>query len=776
VEVVVTDGRANGNAAGGPGVRAGARGGAGGRAGGGGAGGWLSRVGLDRGVGSRIPGRPPELSAVHDGSELSADDARCFISRDMSWLEFNRRVLAQATDERTPLLERVKFLAICASNLDEFFMKRVGLFKRRLEGGSKGFRTHDGLGAAAELARCRAVAADLQSAQAACFAEEVKPGLAREGIELLAVDDLPAGDRRRVDAWFAAEVFPVLTPLAVDKGHRFPFISNLSESFGVLVSAPGEGDELFARVKIPDVLPRMIAVPEDGGAVGGELSGVRRVRVVTLEDVIRRNLSSVFPGMELVAVMPFRVTRSAAIDSDEAEFDDLLELVEAHLRNRRFAEAVRLEVPEDGPPAIIERLKEELHLRDDDVFARPGPLEDADLLELATLDRPDLMEPRFMGVVPARLRDPSGEPDAIFAAIRERDIFVHHPYESFKASVERFVSDAADDPDVLAIKQTLYRTSKDSPFIDSLIRAAKSGKQVACLVELRARFDEDKNVHFARQLERHGVHVAYGVEGLKTHCKCSLVVRREGGGVRTYAHVGTGNYHPGTAQLYTDCGVFTADAAITADVVDLFNYLTGRSRHTRYRRLLVAPLTMRSRFYDLIDGEIKAAQEGRPARIVAKMNQLEDMGIMRRLIAASRAGVRVTVINRGFCCLRPGVPGLTDRVEIISVVGRFLEHARVFHFAAGRDDPLEGEWYIGSADWMSRNLSDRVESATPVLDVEARRRLVEIIEAGLRDRRHAWLLGPDGVYRPRVAPDDAAEDSPERRGTFATLCRSALSK
>lgn len=724
------------------------------------------------GVCVTVPGDPPRLEPIHDGSGISPDDPRCYLSRDTSWLEFNRRVLAQAWDDRTPLLERVKFLAICSSNLDEFFMKRVGLFKRRAaESGDRPW-THDGRSVRDELERCRRIVSDLQSAQAACWETRVLPALLAEGIDLTRVDALPPADRRRVDAWFAAEVFPVLTPLAVDKGHRFPFISNLSESFGVLVSAPGEEDELFARLKIPDVFPRLVTVPEDD-PVNTPVGRFGRVRLVSLEDIIRRNLASVFPGMELLGVMPFRVTRSAVVDSDEEEFDDLLELVEAQLRSRRFAEAVRLEVPSDPSKQMVELLKEELRLTDEDVFVREGPLEYSDLLDIARLDRADLKEPSFRGVVPPRLRD-AATPDGIFGEIRERDIFVHHPYESFKASVERFVAEAADDPQVLAIKQTLYRTSRESPFIDSLIRAARNGKQVACLVELRARFDEDNNVNFARQLERHGVHVAYGVEVLKTHCKCSLVVRREGDRVRTYAHVGTGNYHPGTAQLYTDCGILSADPALTADVADLFNYLTGRSRHTGYRRLLVAPITMRKRFYELIEREMHHAAAGRPARVVAKMNQLEDRGIIEHLIRASRAGVDVTVINRGFCCVRPGVPGLSENIRVISVVGRFLEHARIYHFANGSADPIEGDWYFGSADWMSRNLSDRVEAITPVTDAEARLRLWEILDAGMRDRRHAWLLGPDGVYRPRTPSREDAAESPETLGTFTTLCRRAL--
>ncbi len=719
------------------------------------------------------PGEPPMAEPIEDGATIDLDDPRCYFSRDASWLEFNRRVLALACDERTPLLERAKFLSICASNLDEFFMKRVGLFRRAIVAGAE--RTsHDGLSVRGELARCRAVACDLQTVMARCWNTMIRPGLEAVGVTIVEPAELTESDLQRLDAWFMQEVFPVLTPLAVDKGHRFPFISNLSESLGVLVSPPGGGERLFARVKIPDVVPRLVAIPEDDRTpIGTVPHNTPRVRFVQLERIMQRNLDDVFPGMKIVDVMPFRLTRSAAVNPDEDEHDDLLEAVQAQLETRRFAEAVRLETPVDGSDGIIDFLQDELKLDDADIFKREGLLEYADLAALNDLDRPDLRYPAFTGVVPPRLRN---DERSIFDTIAERDVFLHHPYESFAASVERFIAAAADDPNVLAIKQTLYRTSRDSPFIDSLIRAAQQGKQVACLVELRARFDEDKNVRFAQQLEKHGVHVAYGVEGLKTHCKCSLVVRREPGGVKTYAHVGTGNYHPGTAQLYTDCGLLTTNPDITADVISIFNYLTGRSRNETYRKLLVAPITMRDRFYELIDREADNARAGRPARVVCKMNQLEDPGIIKRLYEASRAGVRVTVITRGFCCIRPGVEGLSENVEIISVVGRFLEHSRIFHFAGGHEDWTEGEWYIGSADWMSRNLTNRVESISPVEDRAARRRLVEIMEVGLRDRRDSWTLRSDGVYVPRTPTTEGSQsaDSPETIGTFETLCRAAL--
>jgi len=696
-------------------------------------------------------------------------DPTQFFNRDLSWLEFNRRVLGQATDERTPLLERVKFLTICASNLDEFFMKRVALLKRRLHSGYE-IHAHNGMTVRQQLDAARAVVKDLQEQQARCFEDLILPALRENGINIAKYADLSTEDRDRVDEWYHANVFPILTPLAVDQGHRFPFISNLSESLGILVSQPNSSDKLFARIKVPDALPRMVSVPHAGGEIG-PMRDNGEIRLVSLEQIIQHNLDAVFPGMQIVDIMPFRVTRSAGVDLEGEEVEDLLEHVEAELQMRRFASVVRLEIASTPSDPIISLLKDELELDEEDVYVRGGLLEYQDLADIASLDRPTLKQRPWTGVVPPRLRD---EDNDIFSAIREQDVLVHHPYESFAASVERFIAAAAKDPNVLAIKQTLYRTSRDSPFIDSLIRAAEDGKQVACLVELRARFDEDKNVRFARHLEKHGVHVAYGVIGLKTHCKCSLVVRREGDRLRSYAHVGTGNYHPGTAQLYTDCGLLTCDPAICEDIINIFNYLTGRSLNRQYNKLLIAPATMRERFYELIDREAQNARDGKPARIVAKMNQLEDVGIIKRLYEASQAGVKITCIVRGFCCLRPGVPGLSENIRIVSVVGRFLEHARIFHFASGKDDPVDGEWYIGSGDWMSRNLNNRVEAVAPVQDRDARRKLSDIMLAGVHDRRHAWELDAEGQYHRLVPSPDDPEDSMARLGTFEVLCRAAL--
>jgi polyphosphate kinase len=683
-----------------------------------------------------------------------ADQPR-FFNRDLSWLEFNRRVLAQADDDSFPLLERVKFLAIFSSNLDEFFMKRVGLLKRFILSGVE-TPAPDGRQPSQTLERIRDVVKPLQAEQARIWGEVVVPQLASEGVELLTYADLDDAERARIDQWHRDNVFPILTPLAVDPGHKFPFISNLSENLGVTVGVPGQPERHFVRIKVPDVLPRFVRLESPAG----------RIRMLPLDEIIRHNLDDLFPGMAVHAVTPFRLTRNASVQTGGEEAENLYEHVEAELQLRRFASAVRIETPESPDPHIMRFVLDELNLTPEDVYARPGPLEYQDLFELVSLERPDLKLSHYKPVVPAAL---AGDDVDIFALMRERDLLVHHPYESFNASVERFVSAAARDPDVLAIKQTIYRTSRDSPFVASLIRAAEDGKQVACLVELRARFDEQKNLRFARQLEKHGVHVAYGVVGLKTHCKCSLVVRREGRGLRCYAHIGTGNYNPATAQLYTDLGLLTCNPRITDDVVSLFNLLTGRSAQTEYNELLVAPTTMRARFNALIDREIANARAGRPARVFAKCNSLEDINLTERLYEASQAGVAVELVVRGFCCLRPGVEGLSENIRVWSIVGRFLEHSRVFHFANGHEDPAEGEWYIGSADWMYRNLNDRVEAVCPVHDHAARRRLAALREILGRDHKRAWDLNPDGTYTLRTPPEHAEPESPELDGSFRHL-------
>ncbi len=705
-------------------------------------------------------------------------EASHFFNRDLSWLEFNRRVLAQAADADFPLLERVKFLAIFSNNLDEFFMKRVGLLKRSVHAGidSPG---PDGLRGWQVLAAIRERVIELQRVQAELWERTLRPALEAEGVRILRYADLNADERTAIDAWYRANVFPVLTPLAVDPGHRFPFISNLSENLGILVCAPGSPERHFARIKVPDVLPRFVPVGADAPMQPGDLARLpvsqdAPLRLLPLEELILNNLDDLFPGMETHDVTPFRLTRNAAVEREDDEVEDLLEHVEAELHMRRFASAVRIETAPNPSPGVLAFVTDELGLTEEDVYKRPGPLEYADLFQVAEVALPHLKFEPWIPAVPPAIAHASSSDSDLFAIVRERDVLLHHPYESFKASVERFIAAAARDPDVLAIKQTIYRTSRDSPFVASLIRAAENGKQVACLVELRARFDEQKNLRFARQLEKHGVHVAYGVVGLKTHCKCSLVVRRESGGLRAYAHLGTGNYNPHTAQLYTDIGLLTSNPRITDDVVALFNLLTGRSQQTEYNELLIAPANLRRQFSELIRRETENARRGLPARIFVKVNSLEDRKMSELIYEASQAGVRVDLVVRGFCCLRPGVPGLSDNVRVVSVVGRFLEHSRVFHFANARENPLDGDWYIGSADWMYRNLNNRVEAVIPVRDADARRRLNRIREVMLADHRRAWSLNPDGSYTQLVPPPDAPPDSSAALGTFRTLMNDTL--
>ncbi|HYE02045.1 MAG TPA: polyphosphate kinase 1, partial [Phycisphaerales bacterium] len=588
-----------------------------------------------------IPPAPPRPDIGAESTTLN---------RDLSWLEFNRRVLHLGIDQTRPLLERVKFLAIFSSNLDEFIMKRVGFLKKRLDTGFA--PTVFEPWPVAELIRAiRGLVQHLQAIQTHTFETSVRPGLAREGIELLVYEQLTEEERQRVDRWFAREVFPVLTPLAVDTGHRFPFISNLSENIGVLVKESDHAEPLFARIKVPAVFPQWVRVPAEAAPAAGPAPGAGRGRFVHLSEVIRNNLDDLFPGMRIVEVATFRVYRNAEVEplpgtEPDDDTDNLLELVEAQLRKRRFAAPVRLEMTAGHSQRMARLLMEELSLAPEDVETREGLLEFGDLNEIVDLDRPDLKDPPWRPVPPPRL---AGREKDFFSVIREGDLLVHHPYESFEHSAQRFIAEAARDPSVLAIKQTIYRTSRDSPFISSLVRAAESGKQVACLVELRARFDEQNNVRVVGMLEKAGVHVAYGVVGLKTHCKASIVVRREPDGLRTYAHLGTGNYHPRTAQLYTDFSLFTCDPLLTDDAADLFNFLTGRSRKEHYRSLLVAPITMKSRILELIDQEIYFAGEqaaGRSeigGRIVAKMNALEDHTVTQKLYEASRAGVQITL-------------------------------------------------------------------------------------------------------------------------------------
>jgi len=659
-----------------------------------------------------------------------------YLNRELAWLEFNRRVLHEALDPRTPLLERVKFLGIFSSNLDEFFQVRVAGLKQQVVAHYVE-RTADGLTAEDQLRAIASVVRALQGQHRDCLVEQVIPALAAEGVELL-MDwaALSETDREHLAHYFTVNVFPVLTPLAVDPAHPFPYISNLSLSLAVVLRNDA-GEERFARVKVPKILPRWVPLPGSH-------------RFVPLEQVIGAHLEALFPGIEILGWYCFRITRNTDLDIDADDADDLLNLIQEEVRNRRFAEVVRLEVEPAAPESLRQLLLEEINadqvtegilLSEADIYEVGGILDASDLAGLAGLDLPALKDPPHTPVTPARLAGGRN----IFEVIREGDILLHHPYESFAASVERFIQTATEDPEVLAIKITLYRTGAESNIPRLLTQAAERGKQVAVLIELQARFDEESNIAWARRFEDAGVHVSYGVGGLKTHSKVLLVVRREGEAMRRYVHVSTGNYAPRTARLYTDFGLLTCDPELGADLSDLFNVLTGFAAPAAYRRLIVAPGGMRERTVGLIRREADHARAGHPARILAKMNALVDPGIIHELYLASQAGVPVDLIIRGVCCLRPGLPGISDRIRVVSIIGRFLEHSRAWYFRNGGQE----EAYIGSADWMPRNLDRRIEAAAPVLDPAHRQELLTLLELMWGDNRQAWDLQPDGTYLQR---------------------------
>ncbi|TFG47051.1 MAG: polyphosphate kinase 1 [Gemmatimonadales bacterium] len=689
---------------------------------------------------STVPATEPSADLKHAG---------LYFNRELSWLEFNRRVLHEAQDRRTPLLERLKFLAIFAGNLDEFFQVRVAGLRRQVDVGYSE-RTADGLTPDEQLRSIAEIARGMVADQYRCLLGEVVPELAQAGVHLLLdFEEATEEDRAHLKAYFQRNVFPVLTPLAVDPAHPFPYISNLSISIAVFLRGV-DGEERFARVKVPKILPRWVALP-----------GTHRY--LPLEQLIGAHLESLFPGVEILGWHSFRITRNTDLQIDHDEAEDLLSLIQEEVRNRRFAEVSRVEVGAGTPTALRQLLLAEFNASQDegidltlgDVYEIPGLLDCSDLMSLATLDLPELRDPPFLPATPARLA--SGR--SVFDVIREGDLLLHHPYDSFQTSVERFLQQATDDPDVLAIKLTLYRTGGDSSIARLLAHAAERGKQVAVLIELQARFDEESNIIWAQRLEDVGVHVSYGVSGLKTHTKIMLVVRREGDEIRRYVHIGTGNYNPRTARLYTDFGLFSSDPALGEDLTDLFNELTGFGVTERFRKLLVAPRTMRGRFVEMIRRESAHARAGRPARILAKMNALVDQEMIQELYEASQAGVQVQLIIRGICCLRPDVPGVSDNIRVISIVGRFLEHSRAFWFHNGGAD----EVYIGSADWMPRNLDRRVEAVVPIEDPHHRRVMRDLLELMWEDNRQAWDLLTDGTYRQRLPPSPQEERATHRR-------------
>ena len=672
-----------------------------------------------------------------DSSDLPIER---FIDRELSWLSFNQRVLELAEDPSTPLLERVKFLAIFASNLDEFFMVRVAGLKRRIMTGiavpnNTGRSPQDVLDGISERAH------ELQLRHAQAFHELVKPALDAQFIHVESWSDLEEADRANLDGIFTEQIFPVLMPLAVDPAHPFPYISGLSLNLSVRIRDPRSGRVEFARLKVPPILSRFIPLPDDGSG---------RMRFIPIEDLISNHVQELFPGMEVLEHHEFRVTRNEDVEIDEDESENLIQALERELLRRRFGPPIRLEITDDMDELTLELLVNELGITEQEVYRLPAPLGLNGLFQLGVIDRPDLKYPKHVPVTPVGLLpgEPTEEPD-IFRSLRRGDVLVHHPYESFATSVQAFVEQAAKDPQVFAIKQTLYRTSGDSPIIESLIRAAQAGKSVLALVEVKARFDEERNITWARKLEKAGVHVVYGLVGLKTHCKLALVIRQESDGtLGHYAHVGTGNYNPKTSRLYEDYGYFTADAEVGKEITRLFNELSGYAIEKKFTRLLVAPRYLRKGLLKLIKQEIKNAQTGKEAFVKLKLNSLVDEVIIDALYRASQAGVKVDVWVRGICSLLPGVEGLSENITVRSVLGRYLEHSRVFVFGNAENPTV----YIGSADMMHRNLDRRIEVLVKLADPQHVNQVLEHVTRGMSDEVSSWRLGPDGNWT-RVALD-----------------------
>jgi polyphosphate kinase len=724
--------------------------------------------------------KSPSPNASEDGSIKSTIpeslySPQYYFNRELSWLRFNERVLHEAFDPRNPLLERLKFMAIFSSNLDEYFMVRISGLKQQVAAHVTQ-RTPDGMTPQEQIDAIHDELKPTVIRQHQYFSRELKPQLTQAGIRLLNYEDLSEQQVESLQTYFLEQIFPVLTPLAVDPGHPFPYISSLSLNLAVVVKDRENGEEHFARVKVPDQLPRFVALPIPKGE-----SEALRWWGVPLEQVITQNLYKLFPGMEIQTCHPFRITRNADFEIEEDEADDLLLAIEQELRKRRFGSVMRMEIQVGTPPDLQATLMEEMDIVDRDVYAVEGLLSLSDLFALSGLPFPELKDPPWTPVIPPRLRKltalplpgeealdlgkPRGEEDQtdIFSIIRAGDVLVHHPYDSFLSTVHRFVAEAAYDPNVLTIKMTLYRTAGDSKFVDSpivssLITAAENGKQVVALVELKARFDEANNIHWARKLEKVGAHVVYGLVGLKTHTKVVLVVRREGQKLRRYVHIGTGNYNPKTARLYTDLGLLSCHEDLGADLTDLFNHLTGYSRQLSYRKILVAPVNLRDRMIEFIQREMELERRGKQGRIIVKMNSLLDSDMIAALYAASQAGVQIDAIVRGNCSLKPGIQGISENIRVISIIGRFLEHERIFYFHNNGRPKV----FIGSADWRTRNLERRVEAVVPVEDPDLAMQIRELLDLYLSDNRHAWDLQPDGQYIQRRPVEKESDRSAHR--------------
>ncbi|HEX2076870.1 MAG TPA: polyphosphate kinase 1 [Longimicrobium sp.] len=687
-----------------------------------------------RAVAAITPRIPQAVKPQPVPPDAPLDHPSLYFNRELGLLDFNWRVLAQARDYRVPLLERVRFLAITSSNLDEFFQRRVGGLKRQLGAGVQTLSL-DGRTPGEQLAFIAEAAQEMYAAITQAWDQELRP-LLRQDADVVISDwtELDGAQQKELNRYFRENIYPVLTPLAVDPGHPFPFISNLSLSLAVLMRHGARNTMHFARIKVPTTQGRWVAVP----------GSVHRHHVLPVEQLIQANVAELFPGMEIVSASAFRITRNADVDRDDDDAEDLLEMISEELRERRFAPVVRLEVERGMPPEVRDLLVRELELERADVYEAADLVDHADCMAFAELDLPAHKYEPWEPVIPEALQHEGETEDErnLFAILRHGDLLVHHPYESFTASVQRLLNEAADDPDVLAIKMTLYRTGVQSPVVQALLRAAERGKQVAVLVEVTARFDEANNIVGAQMLEDAGVHVTYGLVGYKTHSKVTLVVRLEDGRPRTYCHIGTGNYHAKTTRAYSDLGLLTANPEIGADLVNFFHFLTGYAPDQHYERLVVAPRDMRRVMEERIRREVQAQRSGGSGRIVAKMNALDDAGIIQELYRASQEGVRVDLVVRGHSRLRPGLPGYSENIRVISILGRFLEHDRIYYFQNGGDPEI----FIGSADWRGRNLNERVETMAPVLDPGMRDRLVQILHYALNDNRLAWDLRPDGQY------------------------------
>ena len=707
---------------------------------------------------------------------IDLQDPQYYFNRELSWLEFNRRVLQEALSEKTLLLERLKFTAIFSANLDEFFMVRVAGLKRQVEAEVTKL-TPDGRTPLEQIQDIHEKLRPLVQQQVENFEVNLKQELVNYGVHLVNFVDLNQEQRQYLRNYFEGNIFPVLTPLAVDPSHPFPHMSNLSLNLAVVVKNPDTGMELFARVKVPKTLPRFVSLPSELKQVSGNDDSPFWVGV-PVEQVIAHHLEILFPGMDVQECHNFRLTRDADLGVQEDEADDLLLAIQQELRKRHFAgSAVRLEIKSSMPDNVKQMLMQGLRLVERDVYTIDGLLGLNDLFALASLPLPELKDKPWNGVIPYPFsefqklqmaqsdEDDKSISEEFFAMIRKSDLMVHHPYDSFSATVQQFITQAARDQDVMAIKMTLYRTSGDSPIINALIEAAENGKQVVVLVELKARFDEENNIIWARKLEKSGVHVVYGIVGLKTHTKIVLVVRKEKEKIRRYVHIGTGNYNSKTSKLYTDIGLMSCREDLGADLTDLFNFLTGYSKQKSFRKLLVAPVTMRNSMIAMIKREAEHCQQGKSGRIVAKMNSLVDTKLIQALYQASQAGVKIDLIIRGICCLRPGVEDVSDNIRVISIIGRFLEHSRIFYFHNNGEEEI----YIGSADWMTRNLSRRVEAVTPIEDTQLMKKLQEILGIMLADNRQAWELQTDGTYIQREIKGEEKD-----LGTHYTLMNMAL--